>query len=79
MSTTAAFANVSEAMDMVRAGLAFVAAADPTELTVEEQAGCLVSLERASAVAAAARTSVLGTFTAGKGYSRTRITVRGRG
>jgi hypothetical protein len=69
MSTDPAFVSVSDAMEMVRAGLAFVAAADATELTVEEQAGCLLSLERANAVLAAARTSVLGTFTAGKGYA----------
>jgi hypothetical protein len=69
MSTAAAFASVSEAMDAVRAGLAFVAAADPTELTVEEQAGCLLSLERANSALAAARTSALGVFTAGKGYA----------
>jgi len=69
MGTAPAFASVSEAMDMVRAGLAFVAAADVTELTTEEQAETLRALERANSVAAAARTSVLGAFTAGKGYA----------
>jgi hypothetical protein len=38
MGTAPVFASVSEAMDMVRAGLAFVSAADATELTAEEQA-----------------------------------------
>src|SRR5689334_2125612 len=69
MGTAPVFASVSEAMDMVRAGLAFVTAADATELTCEEQAETLRALERANSVAAAARTSVLGAFTAGKGYS----------
>src|SRR3977135_2399598 len=69
MGTAPAFASVSEAMDMVRAGLAFVAAADATELTTEEQAETLRALERANSVATAARTSVLGAFTTGKGYS----------
>jgi hypothetical protein len=63
------FASVGEAMEMVQAGLAFVAAADATELSPQEQAECLRKLERANAVAVAARTSVLGAFTAGKGYS----------
>jgi hypothetical protein len=69
MGTAPAFASVSEAMDMVRAGLAFVAATDATELTCEEQAEALRALERANSVASAARTSVLGAFTAGKGYA----------
>jgi Domain of unknown function (DUF222) len=69
MGTAAAPASAAEAMDMVRAGLAFLAAADATELTGEEQAEILRGLERANSVAAAARISVLGAFTAGKGYS----------
>src|SRR6201994_4643252 len=69
MATVPAFASVSEAMEMVRAGLAFVAAADATELTADEQAETLRALERANSAATAARTSVLGAFTAGKGYA----------
>ncbi len=69
MGTAAAPASAAEAMDMVRAGLAYLAAADATELTCEEQAEILRGLERANSVAAAARTSVLGAFTAGRGYS----------
>jgi hypothetical protein len=69
MATVPAFASVSEAMEMVQAGLAFVAAADVTELTAEEQAECLRSMERANSVAAAARTSMLGGFGAAKGYA----------
>src|SRR6266571_3410570 len=69
MGTAPVFASASEAMDMVRAGLRFLAAADATELTAEEQAECLRGLEQANSVATAARTSVLGAFTAGKGYA----------
>jgi len=69
MGTAPVFASVSAAMEMVRAGLAFVAGADATELSAEEQAEILRGLERANSVASAARTSVLGAFTAGKGYS----------
>src|SRR5204863_5519572 len=69
MGTAPAFGSVSEALEMARAGLAFVATADATELTAEEQAESLRSLERASSAAAAARTSILGAFTAGKGYA----------
>ena len=69
MGTAPAFASVSEAMDVVRAGLAFVAAADATELTAEEQAETLRALEQANSAATAARTSVLGAFTARKGYA----------
>jgi hypothetical protein len=69
MATVPAFASVSEAMEMVQAGLAFVAAADATELTAPEQAECLQSLERANSVAAVARTSMLGGFGAARGYA----------
>ena len=69
MGTAPAFASVSEAMEMVRAGLAFVAAADAAELTTEEQAECLRQMERSNSALTAARTSVLGVFTTGRGYS----------
>src|SRR5690242_12745742 len=69
MGTAPVFASVSEAIDMVRAGLAFIASADATALSTEEQAETLRALERASSVATVARTSVLTAFTVGKGYS----------
>jgi uncharacterized protein DUF222 len=69
MGTAPVFASVGEAMDMARAALAFVVAADATQLSAQEQAECLLAMERASSVAAAARTSVLGAFTAGKGHA----------
>ena len=63
-----AFASATDALDMVRAGLRFLATQDATQLTVAEQAACLRGLERADAVATAARTSMLAGFTAGQGY-----------
>src|SRR6185437_10989168 len=69
MGTAAAFASASEALDMVRSGLRFLAEADAAELSSAEQAEILRGLERAHSVATAARTSVLGAFTAGKGYA----------
>src|SRR5579862_2098583 len=54
---------------MARTGLRFLAGADATELTGEEQAELLRGLEKAGSVATAARTSVLGAFTAGKEYA----------
>jgi hypothetical protein len=64
-----AFASVGEALDMVRAGLGYLAAADAAQLPAATQAECLRELERADAVATAARASMLAGFTAGQGYS----------
>src|SRR5450432_244612 len=69
MGTVPLFASASDALDMVHAGLRFLADADATEMAAEEQAGCLRGLERVASVTTAARSSVLGGFTAGKGYS----------
>jgi hypothetical protein len=71
MSTATApvFASASEAMAMVHAGLAFVATADATAMSTAERARCLRELEQADAVATAARTAVLGAFTAGQDYA----------
>ena len=62
-------ASASEAMEMVRAGLGYLAAADATAMAAETQAQCLQMLEQAHSVSTAARTSVLAAFTAGQGYS----------
>ena len=58
-----------EALDMVRAGLGYLAAADATAMPAETQAWCLQMLEQAHAISTAARTSVLAAFTSGQGYS----------
>ena len=54
---------------MVRAGLAYLAAADAAQLPAATQAECLRELEQADAVATAARASFLAVFTAGQGYA----------
>ena len=61
--------SASEALDMVRAGLGFLAAADATAMAAETQAQCLQALEQASSIGTAARTSILAAFTSGQGYS----------
>src|SRR5579859_102374 len=67
-ATAPAPANASEAMDMVHAGLAFLAAADAAAMGSAVQATMLRGLEEANSVAVAARISVLGALTAGQGY-----------
>src|SRR5579859_3961793 len=66
--TAPAPASASEAMDMVHAGLAFLATADAAAMGSAVQAAMLRGLEEANSVAVAARISVLGAFTAGQGY-----------
>jgi hypothetical protein len=58
-----------EALDMVRAGLGYLAAADAAQLSSATQAECLRELEQADAIATAARASILAGFTAGQGYA----------
>ena len=69
MGTVPVFASATEAMQMVRAGLDYLAAADATALAAEEQARSLRALEQVNSVATAARTSILGAYTAGQGYT----------
>jgi Domain of unknown function (DUF222) len=69
MGSAPVFASVGEAMEMVLAGLSYLAAADAVQLAAQTQAECLQGLEQADAVATAARASFLSAFTAGQGYS----------
>ena len=62
-------ASAREALDMVRAGLGYLAAADAAQLTAATQAECLRELEQADAVLTAARAFIQAGFTAGQGYS----------
>ena len=62
-------ASTAEALDMVRTGLSYLAAIDPTTLSARAQAECLQAFERFDAVAIAARARVLAAFTAGHGYA----------
>ena len=66
MSATAP-AYASEALDMVRAGLGYLAAADAAQLPAATQAECLRELEQDDAAATAARAFLLAGFTAGAG------------
>ena len=69
MGAASAFASVGEAMDMARAALGSLAAADAAALAAETQAECLRGLERAEAVLTAGRASLLAAFTVGQGYA----------
>src|SRR4051795_8793256 len=69
MSTALVFASATQALEVVRAGLRFLATADATAMTAEEQAACLRGLEKADAAATAARTSMLGAFGSGQDYA----------
>jgi hypothetical protein len=69
MGTAPAFASVSEAIDMARAALGYLAAADATALAAAEQAECLRGLEQTDAISTAVRASFLCAFTAGQGYA----------
>jgi Domain of unknown function (DUF222) len=68
VGTAPVFASADEALDMVRAGLGYLAAADATQLGAAAQARCLKVFEQADAIATAARASFLAAFTAGQGY-----------
>jgi Domain of unknown function (DUF222) len=69
VGTAPAFASPGEAIEMTRAALGYLAAADAAQLDPETQADCLRGLEQTDAVATAARASFLAAFTAGKGYT----------
>ena len=69
MYTVVSPASASEAIEMARAGLAFLAAADATQLAVEEQARYLQTLEQLNSIGTAVRTSILGAFSSGQGYA----------
>ena len=60
-------ANAREALDMVRAGLGYLAAADAAQLPAVTQAECLRELEQDAAALTAARAWMLAAFTAGQG------------
>jgi hypothetical protein len=64
------FASADEALEMVRAGLGYLAATDATQLGSAAQARCLKVFEQADAIATAARASFLAAFTAGQGLQR---------
>gem|GEM_PF-3830602 len=69
MTTVPAPASADEALAMLRAGMSYLAAADPAALAAQTQADCLQALEQLDAVKTATRAWILGAFTAGQGYS----------
>ncbi|MGB6577326.1 MAG: DUF222 domain-containing protein, partial [Streptosporangiaceae bacterium] len=69
VSTVPACASASEAIDMVHAGLGYLAAADATAMAAQTQARCLQMLEQATAMGTAARASILAAFTSAQGYA----------
>jgi Domain of unknown function (DUF222) len=69
MGTVPAPASAHEALAMLRAGMAYLAAADPTALAAQTQADCLQALEQLDAVETATRAWFLGAFTSGQGYA----------
>jgi hypothetical protein len=56
-------------MDMVLAGLGYLAAADPTAFASQAQAECLQALEQADSMSTVVRAWFLGAFTTGQGYA----------
>ena len=68
MTAAAPPASAAEALGMLGSALGYLAAADATQMAAEVQAQCLKGLEQAEAAGTAARASILGAFTAGKGY-----------
>ena len=69
MSSVMSPGSADEALEMLQSAMGYLAAADATAMTAEEQARCLRVMEKANSVGTAARTSVLSAFTSGQGYS----------
>ncbi|MGH3193213.1 MAG: HNH endonuclease [Streptosporangiaceae bacterium] len=60
-------ASLAEALAMRRAADSYLAAADPTDVTVAEQADALIQMEQGDAIATAARAWFLGAFISAQG------------
>jgi len=69
VSQASTFSSTTEALDMLRAAMGFLAAADATAMPGELQAQCLLRLEEIDSVETAARASILGAFATGQGYA----------
>ena len=79
MSSVVSPGSADEALEMLQSAMGYLAAADATAMTAEEQARCLRTLERATAVGTAARAWFLLRSPPPRGIPRTRITARGPG
>jgi hypothetical protein len=60
--------SADEALDMLRSAIRYLAAADATAMTAQEQARCLRVLEQVNSAGTAARTSVLSAFASAQGH-----------
>src|ERR1700722_8764235 len=69
MSTVPAPTSADEALAILRAGMSYLAAADPTSMIAQTQADCLAALEQLDSMETAARAWILAAFTAGQGYA----------
>ncbi len=61
--------STTQALGMLESAMGYLSAADATAMAAENQAQCLIALERVSSMGTAARASILAAFTAGQGYS----------
>jgi Domain of unknown function (DUF222) len=61
-------ASAEQALEMMRAGMDYLAAADATAMPTSMQAQCLQTFEQIDAVEIAARARVLAAFTSSQGY-----------
>ena len=68
MSTIPTPKNVAEALQMLRAGMGYLAAADATDMVVDEQAQCLQVMELMKAMGTAAHAWTLAAFIAAQGH-----------
>ena len=62
-------ASAAGALAMVRAGLGYLATADPADMPAQVRAECLHGLEQAEATITAVRAWILGAFTTAQGHS----------
>ena len=68
MDTVPAITSETSALQLLDSALAYLTAADATQVPTEIQARCLTALERADARLTAARAQILAAFTASQGY-----------
>src|SRR5271157_515341 len=68
MSSVASPSSATEALEMLRSAMGYLAAADATAMAADTQAQCLQMLEQVNSMGTAARTSILAAFTFGQGY-----------
>ena len=69
MSSVASPTSAQEALGMLKSAMGYLAAADAAAMAAQTQALCLQVLEQAHSMGTAARSSILGAFTSGQGYS----------